>query len=53
MAFKVLVAEDEDITLNNILDALQDEGYDVAGTKNGADALQKIEKGTSWRHRLC
>ena len=45
MAFKVLVAEDEDITLNNILDALHDEGYDVAGTKNGADALQKMEKG--------
>ena len=44
MAFKILIAEDEEITLNNILDTLQDEGYDVSGTKNGADALMKMEK---------
>lgn len=44
MAFKILIAEDEEITLNNILDTLQDEGYDVSGTKNGADAIQKMEK---------
>ncbi len=45
MAIKILVAEDEDITLENILDALQDEGYEVAGSTDGADALQRIEKG--------
>ena len=44
MSFKILIAEDEEITLNNILDTLQDEGYDVSGTKNGADALMKMEK---------
>lgn len=44
MAFKILIAEDEEITLNNILDTLQDEGYDVSGTKNGSDALMKMEK---------
>jgi len=45
MAFKILIAEDEDISLNNILDTLRDEGYDVSGTKDGTEALQKIEKG--------
>ena len=44
MAFRILVAEDEEITLNNILDTLQEEGYDVVGTKNGNDALQRLEK---------
>jgi CheY-like chemotaxis protein len=44
MAFRILVAEDEEITLNNILDTLQDEGYDVTGTKDGSDALQRLEK---------
>jgi two-component system response regulator HydG len=43
MAFKILVAEDEDITLKHLLNALQKEGYQVAGTQNGTDALQKIE----------
>ncbi|RPI33696.1 MAG: sigma-54-dependent Fis family transcriptional regulator [Nitrospiraceae bacterium] len=45
MNFKILVAEDEDITLNNILDTLQEEGYDISGAKDGKEALQKIEAG--------
>ena len=45
MAFRILVAEDEEITLNNILDALRDEGYDASGTKDGQDALMKMEAG--------
>ena len=46
MAFKILVAEDEEITLNNILDALRDEGYDASGTKDGQDALLTMEAGS-------
>jgi len=43
MAFKILIAEDEDITLKHLVKALQNDGYLVEGTQNGADALQKIE----------
>ncbi len=43
MAFKILVAEDEDITLKHLLNALQKQGYQATGTQNGSDALQKIE----------
>jgi DNA-binding NtrC family response regulator len=43
MAFKILIAEDEDITLKHLLNALQKEGYLTVGTQNGQDALQKIE----------
>src|SRR5574341_1982586 len=43
MAFKVLIAEDEEITLKHLLNALQREGYAAVGTQNGADAFQKIE----------
>jgi DNA-binding NtrC family response regulator len=45
MAFRILVAEDEEITLNNIVESLQEEGYDVVGTKDGLDALVRTEKG--------
>ncbi len=43
MAFKILVAEDEDITLKHLLNALQKEGYQAVGTQDGSDAFQKIE----------
>jgi DNA-binding NtrC family response regulator len=43
MAFKILIAEDEDITLKHLLNALQKEGYLTVGTQNGQDALQKID----------
>jgi len=45
MSLKIIVAEDESITLDNIVDALQDEGHYVTGTKNGRDALDQMEKG--------
>lgn len=45
MAFKILIAEDEEITLNNILDTLREEGYDVSGTRDGGEALRRMEKG--------
>jgi len=43
MAFKILIAEDEDITLKHLVNALQKEGYLAVGTHNGGDALRKIE----------
>ena len=45
MARKILIAEDEDITLKHLVKTLQGEGYDVSGTQNGLDALQMIEQG--------
>ncbi len=44
MAFKVLIAEDEEITLKHLVNALQKEGYQAIGTRNGADALGEIDK---------
>ncbi len=38
MAFKVLIAEDEEITLKHLVNALQKEGYAAIGVQNGADA---------------
>jgi DNA-binding NtrC family response regulator len=44
MAFKILIAEDEEITLKHLVNTLRKEGYSVAGTQNGLDALQKVEQ---------
>ncbi|MDA8168857.1 MAG: sigma-54 dependent transcriptional regulator [Nitrospiraceae bacterium] len=43
MAFRILVAEDEEITLKHLLYVLQKEGYKADGTKNGLDALGRME----------
>ncbi|GAB4390173.1 MAG: sigma-54 dependent transcriptional regulator [Thermodesulfovibrionales bacterium] len=43
MAFRILVAEDEEITLKHLLRTLQAEGYEAEGTGNGLEALKKIE----------
>jgi two-component system response regulator HydG len=43
MAYKILIAEDEEITLKHLVNSLQKEGYLVVGTRNGADALREIE----------
>ncbi len=45
MAFRVLVAEDEEITLNNVIEFLHDEGYDASGTTDGREALRMMEEG--------
>lgn len=42
MKFKILIAEDEEITLKHLYSTLEKEGYEVVGTKNGRDALDKI-----------
>ncbi len=44
MNLKILVAEDEEITLKHLLYALQKEGYAVTGVKNGTEALEKIKR---------
>jgi two-component system response regulator HydG len=43
MAFKILIAEDEDITLKHLTHTLHAEGYEVSSAKNGNDALRMIE----------
>lgn len=43
MAFKILIAEDEDITLKHLTHTLHAEGYEVSSAKNGAEALRMIE----------
>jgi len=44
MSFKILIAEDEEITLKHLLYALETEGYTATGVNNGMDALKKIKK---------
>jgi len=46
MAFKILIAEDEDISRKHLVGTLEREGFRVEGTGNGLDALQKIEART-------
>ncbi|MBF0506781.1 MAG: sigma-54-dependent Fis family transcriptional regulator [Nitrospirae bacterium] len=43
MNFKILIAEDEEITLKHLVYTLKKEGYDVVGTKNGREALDELE----------
>lgn len=43
MNFRIIIAEDEDITRKHLLYALTREGYEVVGTKNGREALSLIE----------
>ena len=44
MKFKILVAEDEEITLNNLVETLRDEGYDAVGVRDGIGAIQQLER---------
>jgi two-component system, NtrC family, response regulator HydG len=44
MIFKILIAEDEEITLKHLLSTLQKEGYEVVGFSNGLKALERIEE---------
>jgi len=42
MALRILVAEDEEITLKHLLNTLKKEGHEVAGTKKGTEAFERI-----------
>ncbi|MBF0538153.1 MAG: sigma-54-dependent Fis family transcriptional regulator [Nitrospirae bacterium] len=44
MALRVLIAEDEDITLEHVVYMLTKEGHEVYGVSNGLDALDRIER---------
>ncbi len=44
MNFKILVAEDEEITLKHLVNTLKKEGYDVLGARNGREALDAMSK---------
>ncbi|GAB5046544.1 sigma-54-dependent transcriptional regulator [Thermodesulfovibrio sp. TK110] len=41
---KILVVDDENITLKNLEHVMKKEGYDVTATQNGVEALKLIEK---------
>ncbi len=44
MKLKILIADDEEITLKHLSYALEKDGYDITAVRNGLDALKKIEK---------
>lgn len=44
MNFRILIAEDEDITRKHLLYALKKEGYEVVGARNGREALEYMER---------
>jgi two-component system response regulator HydG len=44
MAFDILIAEDEEITLKHLIGTLKKEGYSVTGVGNGLDAMSKLEE---------
>jgi len=44
MKFRIIVAEDEEITLKHLVYTLKKEGYDVTGTRNGREALEQISR---------
>ena len=43
MAFKILIAEDEEITLKHLLSTLKGEGYEVVGEKDGGLAFDRLK----------
>jgi two-component system response regulator HydG len=43
MRLKILIADDEEITLKHLTYALEKDGYEIVAVKNGLDALKKIE----------
>ncbi len=44
MNFKILIAEDEDITRKHLVRALKKEGFEVVGTRNGREALDQLSR---------
>ncbi|MEW6117306.1 MAG: sigma-54 dependent transcriptional regulator [Nitrospirota bacterium] len=42
MNFRILIAEDEEITLKHLVNTLKKEGYEVLGVKNGREALEQL-----------
>ncbi|MFN3406552.1 MAG: sigma-54-dependent transcriptional regulator [Caldimicrobium sp.] len=44
MIFKILVAEDEEITLKHLLNTLKREGYEVVAARDGSEAIELLQK---------
>jgi DNA-binding NtrC family response regulator len=44
MKLKILIADDEEITLKHLRYALEKDGYEIDSVMNGLDALKKIER---------
>ena len=44
MSLRVIVAEDEEITLKHLLNTLSKEGYQVVGARNGRQALEVLSR---------
>lgn len=44
MNFRILVAEDEEITLKHLVNTLKKEGYEVVGVRNGREAIDAIQR---------
>lgn len=44
MTFKILIAEDEEITLKHLINTLRSEGYDVTGVRNGLEAVEALQR---------
>ncbi|MDX9714699.1 MAG: sigma-54 dependent transcriptional regulator [Dissulfurispiraceae bacterium] len=43
MKFRIIVAEDEEITLKHLLNSLRREGYEAEGVSDGISALQRFD----------
>jgi DNA-binding NtrC family response regulator len=43
MAFRILIAEDEEITLKHLISTLNGEGYEVVGEKDGRAAYDRLK----------
>jgi two-component system response regulator HydG len=44
MPLKILIAEDEEITLKHLVNTLRKEGHEVSGTKDGREAFNAMSK---------
>lgn len=44
MNFRILIAEDEEITLKHLVNTLKKEGYEVVGVRNGREAIDAIQR---------
>jgi len=44
MNFRILIAEDEEITLKHLVNTLKREGYEVVGLRNGREAVEALQR---------
>jgi DNA-binding NtrC family response regulator len=44
MNFRILIAEDEEITLKHLVNTLKTEGYEVVGVSNGREAVEALQR---------